>query len=204
MLIALSSPAQTNLVATNSISEPQTNAEATEDEIVSNQLQSVIRAIPQYFDFHKDEVEGTVTISLSNYIDLEDDNGGTVKLGVVTFVHPPKEVVDYVALYFRSQSPDWKFLDDHDFTIRYDDIKLSPDSDYSNKILNNGTVYEQFFPNFTLQQFHDIAWADKVFVKLGYANYEIPYADRQKWKLLWKYFDLKKRQATLDSGKAVQ
>jgi hypothetical protein len=40
-------------------------------------------------------------------------------------------------------------------------------------------------------------------VKIGGRNYEIPYEARQKWKLLWKYFDLLKSSQTSDLQKAI-
>ena len=200
-LIAWSSLGQTNSPITTQV---QTNLQvATPEMVLSNQMQAVRRAMPQYFEFSRDEVDQTIAISLNEYMVLEDDNGATLRADVDAFVHPPKEYADKISLHFVSQTSEWRFLDNHNFIIRYDDKTLSPDADYSNKIFFGG-VAESFFPDFTLEQFHDIAWADKVFVKLGYLNYEIPYEDRQKWKLLWKYFDLKKKQADADLSKAVQ
>lgn len=189
--------AQTNSATTNS-------ASSTPDQVTASQEQAINKAMPEYFEFDKDPVNDTITISLHEYDVLNGDSGDSVKMDVVAFVQPPKLFTDKISLHFISQSSDWKYLDDHDFTIRFDDKKLSPDEDYSNKVLDEGGVYESVFPDFTLQQFHDIAWSDSVYVKLGFENFEIPYADRQKWKLLWKYFDMKKNQAEADLNKAVQ
>ncbi len=120
------------------------------------------------------------------------------------FITPPATMPDSIGLNFRSYSSDWMFLDSHDFMIRYDDQKLTPSNPYyGNKVLDDGSVRETIWPDFTLAQFHDIAWAQSVTVKIGGRNYEIPYEARQKWKLLWKYFDLLKSSQTSDLQKAI-
>ena len=140
----------------------------------------------------------------NDYDQLENEDTAHLLIDVVCFIHPPKRLPDKISLHIISHSENWRFLENHDFTIRFDDKKLSPgDLAYANKVLSDATVNEQIWPDFTLDQFRQIAWADKVYFKLGYKNYEIPTVTRQKWKLLWKYLDLMKAGQDVDLKKAI-
>jgi hypothetical protein len=199
MFATLVSSAQTNSPATTN-PPPQ-----TAEQVLAAQKEAVRKAMPQYYTIEQDPVDDTKTISLINYEVLEDVDGANLKLDVVAFIHPPKKLPPKISLHLISHSSEWRFLDDHDFTIRFGDQKLSPgDLAYSNKVLDDATVVEHVWPDFTLEQFHQIAWANTVYFKLGYKNYAIPYQTRQKWKLLWKYFDLMKTDSDSDLKKAIQ
>ena len=179
-LLAVSVTAQTNLVSTNL------------NRDLEGRYNVVVEAIDKYFQIKKDAVDDTETISLNNYEELEHTDSAAVSYDVVAFIHPPKRLPDRISLHLISHSEEWRFLEDHDFTIRFDDKKLSPGNlAYSNKVLRDATVIENIWPDFTLEQFHDIAFANSVFIKFGFRSYEIPTVQRQKWKLFWTYFNLK-------------
>jgi hypothetical protein len=174
------------------------------EQVHAAQLQAVRNAFPQFYDYEKDSVDDSVTISQleDNYISWSES--ATIRVSAEVLLKSPADFPSVIGLHFISHSPEWIFLDDHDFTIRYDNQKLTPDGTYyGNKVLDDATVTETIWPDFTLQQFHDIAWAQAVNVKIGGRNYEIPYEARQKWKLLWKYFDLQKSDRDAALKKAI-
>lgn len=157
------------------------------------QLEAVQKALPHYFVFDRDPVTDTETISLGNRVRLERTRTESMVLDVVFFLHPPQHIPDLISLRIISHSDEWRFLENHAFTIRFDEKRLSPgDLNYDNKIFSGSDLLEQIFADFTLDEFRQIAWATNVVFKFGHENYQIPYADRQHWKLLWKYFDLRK------------
>jgi hypothetical protein len=200
LFITLLSSAQTNQVSTNAVQISKILPglisiipEPEQHDPLAEQREAVKKAMPEFYTIEQDSVDDTKTISLNEYETLEYNDDNHLKMDVVAFIHPPQKLPDRISLHFISHSSEWRFLDDHDFTIRYDDTKLSVGNlSYANKVLDDATVTEQIWPDFTIQQFHDIAWANSVYIKIGYKNYEIPYDIRQKWKLLWKYFDLQK------------
>jgi hypothetical protein len=201
MLAALTSFAQTN-----STIPIKTNALPSAEQIHAAQVAAVKKAMPQYWDWEQDSVSDVVTISLNQYETLYDDDRGVVslQLDVVAKIAPKKDLPETIGIRLISHTADWKYLDDHDFTIRFDDKKFTPDNPfYSNKVRSDATVIEQVWPDFTIQQFHDIAWSTNVIFKLGYKNFEIPYAARLKWKLLWKYFDFVKSDQDADLQKEI-
>ena len=204
-LIAQVGLAQTNVPATNAVPLPSRQLSLSTNSPLQAQMDAVDKAMPQYFSFEQDVVSDTKTMSLNEYEILEDTDGADLKLDVVAFIHPPSDLPAKISLHIISHSSEWRFLDDHDFTIRFGDKKLSPGNlAYSNKVLDDATVIEHVWPDFTIEQFHDLAWADTVYFKLGYKNYEITPGVRQKWKLLWKYFDLKKHISDEDLKNAIK
>lgn len=87
--------------------------------------------------------------------------------------------------------------------VRFDDEKLSLDSEYSNRVISDASVMEHFWPDFTLEQFRKLAFAKYVYVKIGYKNYEILPSDRLKWRLLCKYYEFKLEDQSFDLNNAL-
>jgi hypothetical protein len=174
-----------------------TNSLAFQYFQVTNQIDAIINVLPEYFDYKEDEVNGTATFNLKNYVTLGYDP--TMEFDLLAFI-PEKEVVArHISFHFVSTSQNTLFDEMHDITIRYDNQRISgTNSEYSNKILNDGSVIENIWDDFTLEEFHDIAWANTVYVKVGFKNYEIGYKTRQQWKLLWNYFNLQNKSDKLE------
>jgi hypothetical protein len=184
----IAASAQTNLISTN---PPVVGRQKLE-----SQLASVKKVLSQYYTFEKDPVTEQINFSQIeyDYLATGDITGKeTMRINVNAWVYPSKKLPEDIGLHIVSHSDEWMFTDDHDLTIRFDEQKFSPaESFYSNKVSDDSTVYEMLLPRFTLEQFRQMAWADKVYFKLGYENFEISSEQRKKWKLLWKYFDLQK------------
>jgi hypothetical protein len=189
-LSLLNAQAQTNSAFKTTLS---TNAVQPSNE---QQLESVRAAMPQYFTIDQDE-NGIKTITQNVEETLEESSIANMKLKVSTSIFPPSNLPDEIYLHFMAHSDVGHFFDagDPDFEIHFDtnSISLGKLEDKSGGEIDRSTI-DLYSANFTLEQFRQIAWANKVYVKLEYKRYEIPPAARQKWKLLWKYFDLLKAQ----------
>ena len=165
------------------------------------QLAAVKAALPQYFETTKDPVTGLLTIDQPQYDISPTDGGLFIDSEAVVFISSGKTYPEKISIHLHSKTDGWKFLDNHDFAIRYDDKLINMGSlEHHGKIQNDGTVTEGFWADFTPEQFHDIAWGTNVYCKLGYQNFEIKKTDRTKWKLLWKYCDLEQKLSKSDAA----
>ena len=186
---AINAGAQTNapLVITAITNRPVLTPEQTKQA----QFAAVARTMPQYYDIAKDSVTEVTTIDQKAYDLLTADSGATINIEAVSFIPAKEKIPSGISLHLLSHTGEWKYLEYHKFTLRYDD-HLFPPLELTDKssVQTDATVYEQFYPELTLEEFRKVAWANKVYFKLGYENFEIPYQTRQKWKLLWKYYDL--------------
>jgi hypothetical protein len=179
---------------TNSIPVPVAPAITTNSSL-DDQLIAVGNALPQFFSDTLDPVEGTRKIAQINDDTLVNDNADELQLQVVCFLHPPSTVPTSIGLLLTSHTSEWRYLENHEFTIRYDAEKFTPSkTDYYNRIMDDATVTETIWPDLSLEQFHQIAWSEQVYFRVGYKNFEITKPMRQKWKLLWKYFDLQQQK----------
>ena len=184
---------------------------------ISNEECAVAKVMPDHFKFNKDIVNETVSLSLlqDDFLEGGDNiygvrvepptifssariipvggDGFNVNMDVIAMIHAPKHFVDSICLNFVSHTSQWTYLENHDFTARFDTNKIWLPAAYSNATEGDGTVIEQFFVTFTPKQFHDMAWANVTAVKLGSENYLIPREDRVKWKLLWNYSNLNEK-----------
>lgn len=148
-------------------------------------------AVLRNFSIDKDEVTGRLKFSLEKRETLERGWGESLEYEIYCSMKPAEKFPSTIALMFTSHTRDWSFLKYHDLTFRCDDKLLEFSTpDYSNEVLQNASVLEFICEHFSLKQFHDLAFAKQVFVKIGYKNYEIPAPARKKWRLLWTFFDL--------------
>lgn len=182
----------TNLPDTNSAGPPPPALNPQPSTaVLNNQFAAAARAMNSFFETRQDQVTRKITVDQPDYDHLGDGLG----VELICWVTPEQAGPGTIVLHLSSQSEDWRFLDDNTFTLRADDLTkdYGDQKDYS-KVLTEG-VNEQFMIELTPEELHQYAWADEVWFKLGYMDKEIPYATRQKWKLFWKYFDLKKELA---------
>jgi len=186
------------LPATNAPA-PAASANTNRPSLIAAQLASASQAMSAYYQISKDPVDGTVTIEQLDYDHLDDGLGSEL----VCWLHPPKTYPEQVSLHIHSSSEEWRFLEDHGFTIRADDERKNygDQKDYS-KVVDGGVI-ENFYVDFSMDELHQYAWAHDVWFKLGYKNCQLAYRDRQKWKLLWKYFDLKKQQENMTVSSTI-
>jgi hypothetical protein len=184
---AVSLMAQTNKIVT--ISDW-----AGRKEIIANAMNAV-------FHQEQDQVDDHFTEDQQDYDELEYRGDAVFSCEIVAFIYPPKKTPKTFNLHLVSHSKDWRFLDSHDCMVRYDDNKLEPfNLQYKSDVLNDATVRETAWPEFTFEQFHDVAFAKTVFIKFGFKNYEISPAIRQKWKLIWTYYRLKQLNENSDES----
>jgi hypothetical protein len=180
---------------------PVTPATGTNSGSAIDARLAVIREImPQYFNSRRDEVEDRLSISTMDK-NVEDADAMSLDCKIIAFVQGHQPLPQSIYLHLTGQSAKARFDYSHDITIRYDDLTVSlEDPFYDKSVLSGGDTLEQINMKFTLEQFHDLAFAKSVYFKLALKNYEITPDQRQSWKLLWTYFDLNRAQLDAQTG----
>jgi hypothetical protein len=188
-----SQPPKTNVVDLQFVPQPETNS-------VSKQFEAAASAMTSYFEFKKDDVTGEVKIDQPDYDVIAGGDGVGVEL--VCLLKENQEFPSTVTFHVHSESSEWRFLDYHAMAVRADNMKkdFGEPNDYSKVVY--GGVTEGFLLDWTLDELHDFAWSNDFVFKIGTSNFRVSAEQRQKWKLLWKYFSLK-RQMSADKLKSI-
>lgn len=113
----------------------------------------------------------------------------SVSLKIRVYLYKTNPIPEKICLWMTSYSDDWFYLKTHDVIIKIDEDRLHPDPNYVGDVITDGVI-EHICPDLTLDQFRQAAWANSLTIRAGISTWEIPAATRQKWKLLWKHFDL--------------
>jgi hypothetical protein len=190
---AQNAPAPVNTPSAPRINPPSSIAFSAADAAA---LQSAAAALPAYFDTTQDPVTDDITIKQRTL----DDSGDSLQTEILVSLSPDKAMPDPIALHIVGTSDRARFDDDSDLTIRANFAGADPvKKDYGHledkqAILHDGTMLEQFICPLTMDDLHTWAWGDELWFKLGYKTEQIGYDERQKWKLLWQYLNLRARQ----------
>jgi hypothetical protein len=94
-----------------------------------------------------------------------------------------------VTLHITSSSSEWRFLTYSHFVILYDSKRLDKGELEHNGSVHENGVLEQFFVDFPLEVFKEIASAKTVEAKLGSAEINFGYQQREVWRGFCEYLD---------------
>lgn len=94
-----------------------------------------------------------------------------------------------VTLHIFSSTKEWSFLNYHVFVAKWDENKKSFGCLEHHGHVGNGYVTETFFPEFTYEEFKEIATARSVTMALGSTEFELPYPNRAHMRAFVDYFD---------------
>lgn len=151
-------------------------------------------ALPDYFEHTTDPVDDQQKIRQIEPIHLEDERSCGVDLEAICLLRKNERIPRRVYLRLTSISSLARFDENSDFSYRIDslprkecgklDVKQQHNKDYD--------VIEIMVADVTLEEFKQMAWAEQLYFKVGYKTMLVNYSERQKWKMLWKYFDLRR------------
>lgn len=196
----LDSPAQT--VPAGQAADKTGFAPATTNagSIIDARIATFREMLPQYVTSQRDEAENRMTIATADK-PLTDTYGGIMSCSIVAFLYSNDTSPKTICLHLTSQAKAERFKSAHGVNIRRDDIFFSPNVlKYDIKQVAGAGTVEQIFPELTLDQLRDLAFARSVFIQAGPDAYEIPADQRQSWRLLWTYFDLNRARLAAQTG----
>jgi len=192
-ILLLGAPGRLPATETNApAARPATNAPVNLAERPrAEQLAAVITALKSYMDEETDPVTYQTTVRQNGWNNIYSDTGPTLRLSVAYFMGADRKLPPQLVLFIRCADENWQFLKRHEITFRVDDEKINfGNCQYSGEVVDGGVV-EKSFVYLDWEQFRKFAWASTIYFSYGDHNYQILGLARQKWKLLWKYHDLK-------------
>lgn len=193
------------LLGTTSLAKTQTNTalESTNstakspDKSQEDKLAAVRKAMPAYFTLEADKF-GVRTISQTMNDTIREDADGYAKIGIICYITPPDTIPDIIDFQLITKDQTWNFTKGLDYPIDADGKAINP---VKQRILGNldDVEHDHLLPmieslneEVTLDQFKQLAWSKHVWFKTDKGFIEVPAPARQKWKLMWNYFDLLK------------
>jgi hypothetical protein len=193
--------AQTNTVTTNSIPK-------SPEQIQAEKLAAVRKAMPRYFSYTEDENKTRSMVQITDDT-LKQDSDGYVKLSLMCVIVPPDKIPDTVNFQIISKGESWNFTEGLEYPITADGKPLKPKTQKIMSNLNDvehdpyhlDKLIDSLSEEVTLEQFKELAWAKKVWFKTDSGFVEVAPAARQKWKLMWNYFDLLKAEISNTESK---
>jgi hypothetical protein len=196
-LVGLLATTLLGMTQTNTVSEATNAIPKSPAKIQEEKFAAVKKAMPAYFSLEADENN---TRSMSQIVDdtIKQDSDGWIKIGLVCVIVPPDQIPSTVDFQITSRGQSWKFTEGLKYPIAADGKPIIPNSQ---KIKNNledverdathtEPLVDSLSEDVSLDQLKTLAWATHVWIKTDDGFVEVPSAARQKWKLMWNYFEL--------------
>jgi hypothetical protein len=168
--------------------------------IIAKQLAAASKAMMGYFQYKKDSITFIATIDQLDY----DQVSPGLQIDLVCLLHSGEQIPKTVGFLIHSESQTWRFVENHPLSIEAGALKRDYGTPMDHASVVPGGVTEGFLLDWSWQDLHDFAWADDFWFKLGMVECQVTPAQRLKWKLLWKYFDLMKQQQMASFDKRIQ
>jgi hypothetical protein len=168
--------------------------------IIAKQLAATSKAMMGYFEYKKDSITYFATIDQLDY----DQVSPGLQVELVCLLHPGEQIPKTVGFLIHSESETWRFAENHPLSIEAGTLKRDYGTPMDHASVVPGGVTEGFLLDWSWEDLHNFAWADDFWFRLGMVECQVTAAQRLKWKLLWKYFDLLKQQQMASFDKRIQ
>lgn len=168
--------------------------------VIAKQLAAASKAMMGYFQYKQDSITYIATIDQLDY----DQVSPGIQIDLICLLHSGEQIPKTVGFLIHSESQTWRFAENHPLSIEAGTLKRDYGTPMDHASVVPGGVTEGFFLDWSWQDLHDFAWADDFWFKLGMVECQVTAAQRLKWKLLWKYFDLMRQQQMTIFDKRIQ
>jgi len=194
-LVGLFATTLLGMTQTNTVSETTNSVPKSPGEIREEKLAAVKKAMPAYFTLEADE-HGVRTISTTFNDTIRQDEDGYAKIGIICYIFPPEKIPETIDFQLITKDEAWNFTKGLDYPIDADGKPVNPTKQ---SIMGNPDevehdhlmpMIESLNEEVTLDQFKQLAWSKHVWFKTNKGFIEVAAPARQKWKLMWNYFNL--------------
>lgn len=185
---------------TNTVSEITNTISKSPEQIRAEKLAAVRQAMPTYFKLEAADYGTRISSQLSEDI-ISRDADSKIGISVSCVTSSPTEIPTTVYFQLLSRGQVSNFTDGLDYPIAADGKQISVKLQKITSNDDSSSAVESLSEQVTLENFKTLAWASHVWFKTDHGFVEVPASARQKWKLMWNYYDLLKADASNTESK---